>query len=80
MMSWYWGAGAWGMGLMIVAWVGFFVLVARLVGRVTRTEHTTTQNEPPRAVLDRRFAAGELTAEEYASMRRALERPTQPVE
>lgn len=80
MMSWYWGAGAWGMGLMVVAWVGFFVLVAWLVGRVTRTEHTTTSSEPPRAVLDRRFAAGELTAEEYASMRRTLERPTLPVE
>lgn len=80
MMSWYWGAGTWGMGLMVAVWVGFFALTAWLIARGTRTEHTVVPTESPRALLDRRFVAGELSAEEYAAKRRALETPVQPIE
>ena len=31
--------------------------------------------EPARAVLDRRYAAGELTQEQYEAMKRDLEQP-----
>ncbi len=72
MMSWYWGAGAWGTGVMVVAWMALFATAAWLIARATRTEHTVAVPEPARAALDRRFAAGDLSAEQYAELRRQL--------
>lgn len=79
MMWWNWGTGAWGMGAMMLVWIALFVGVAWLLARVTRTEHAPAP-EPASQVLDRRFAAGELTAEQYASMKRTLSGVSQPGE
>ncbi len=78
----WWGGGI-GMALMMaLIWLPLIGLGIWLVGRVTRPESrslgTTTEQEsavaePPRAILDRRFANGEINAEQYAQMRRTLE-------
>jgi putative membrane protein len=78
MMGWYqdgWGsAGVTGMLMMIVVWGGLIALAVWAVVRFTRTEHSPGSTiEPPRAILDRRFASGEITADEYAQARRILE-------
>lgn len=78
MMGWYpggWGwAAAWGMGTMIVVWAGLIALAVWAIARATRTEQPSgATTETPRAVLDRRFAAGDIDVDEYARRRRALE-------
>lgn len=80
MMGWYqgdWGlAGMMGMGTMLLVWGALIWLAVWSIARFTRTEppHATTL-ESARAILDRRFASGEIDAEEYARTRRALEAP-----
>jgi len=75
-MMWYgngWGWGAWlVMGLMML--VVFGVLVAGVVAVVIAVRNTSSRPSAPaptaddaQRVLDRRFAAGEIDAEEYAS-------------
>jgi putative membrane protein len=78
MMGWYqdgWGGyGAIGMVLMVVIWGGLIALAAWGIARATRSQtHVAVQTEPPRAILDRRFASGEMDAEAYAQARRILE-------
>lgn len=74
MMTGYWGWGWMGMSLMVLVWVGVFGLATWLIIAATRSEkRDCAPAEPARAVLDRRFAAGEISAEEYASMRRHLD-------
>lgn len=72
MMNWYWGGGWLGMSAMVLGWVALFTLAVWLVTRVTRTEHPVQATETARSVLDKRFASGEISAEEYAQMRRTL--------
>ena len=84
MMGWYgndWGvAGVFGMLLMLVFWGGLIALAVWAISRMTRSDHPpTAAMESPRAILDRRFATGDLDAEGYAQARRILEsRATQP--
>jgi putative membrane protein len=78
MMGWYqngWNAtGILGMVMMVVVWGGLIAIAVWAVARFTRTEHPTPAGlETPRAILDRRFASGEIDAEAYAQARRALE-------
>jgi putative membrane protein len=67
---------AWGMGLgwlmMLAFWGALILGVALVVGYLGagRREPTT---EPPLEILRRRFAAGDLTAEQFEHMRQALE-------
>lgn len=80
-MGWYqgdWGwAGLLGMGSMVLVWGGLIWLAVWAIARATRTEQTSRATpEPARAVLDRRFASGDIDAEEYARRRRALETPS----
>ncbi len=80
MMGWYhgdWGfAGFVGMGMMLLVWGALIWLAVWGIARFTRTEpsHAVTL-ESARAILDRRFASGEIDAEQYASARRAMEAP-----
>ena len=83
MMGWYdngwsWGAaGGLGMILMAAFWIGIVALAVWGIARVTRTQPVNApQAEPPRAILDRRFASGEIDAEAYAQARRVLEAPS----
>ena len=79
MMTGFWGWGWMGMSVMVLAWVAVFALAAWLVSAATRSERReSVSHEPARAVLDRRFAAGEISPEEYASMRRQLDHAHTP--
>jgi putative membrane protein len=77
MMDWYpggWAAyGFAGMLLMVLFWVAIVAGAVWVILRATRMER---DSEPPiesgRAIADRRFASGEISAEEYASIRRTL--------
>ena len=78
-MGWYqdgvgWGSyGVWGMGVMVVVWAGVLgVLVWGIVRLTSGPRHTGHAVESPRAVLDRRLAAGDIDAEQYAQMRAVL--------
>ncbi len=78
MMGWYgtdWGvAGVVGMLMMLVFWGGVVALAVWAVARLTRNDtHAAPAAEPARAILDRRFASGDLDAEGYAQARRVLE-------
>ena len=80
MMGWYqgdWGfAGMLGMGMMVLLWGSLVWLAVWAIARFTRTEPSQSPSlESARAILDRRFASGEIDAEEYARTRRALESP-----
>jgi putative membrane protein len=81
MMGWYdrgvgWGSGV-GMLLMLLVWGGLIALGIWAVARLTRgggqPAQPTAGLETPRQILDRRFASGEITAEQYAEARRVLE-------
>lgn len=82
MMDWYdngSGAGGWvAMAALMLVVLGLLALglwaALRSTGRDTRTSVTET----PRATLDRRLAAGEIDAEQYARTRRLLEGQSTP--
>ncbi len=80
MMGWY-GNGGWGAGMVFL---GLFclVLVAAAVWAfarwATRTQDPQdgtrgSSQESARAILDRRFASGELDSEQYGQARRLLD-------
>jgi len=87
MMGWYdgygYGYGGIGMALiMLLFWLPLIGLGIWLVARVTRAQPHSSVPAPTaqqhaadsaRAILDRRFAGGEVTAEQYTEMRRVLE-------
>ena len=89
MMGGYWstmmGAGSWfGPIWMVVWWGGLVALIAWGIARVTQSGPASIgassgaaapSPEGARAILDRRFAAGEITAEAYAQSRRLLDEP-----
>lgn len=75
MMDWNdygfgWNAG---MLMMVVIWGGLIALGVWTVARITRGQEKPPVGESPRQILDRRFASGEIDAEQYADARRILE-------
>ncbi len=73
MMGFGWGMGAGGWIAMAVFWIGLLVLVGWAGVRAFPTgRDKEPRAETPDEILDRRFAAGELDAETYQSMRVAL--------
>jgi len=75
MMGWYdngWGPGL-GMLVMLLVWGGIIGLGVWAVARLTRGESRPTPVETPRQILDRRFASGEIDAEQYAEARHLLD-------
>lgn len=69
-MAWDWagGAGWWAMGIGMLAWVILLAaaigLVVWLVNRGTGAQHLE-RGDSGEEILRRRFAAGEIDAEEY---------------
>lgn len=65
--------GSWwlGFGLGFLMKIAFFVLLLLLIARLWKTRRT---NETPsvREILAKRYASGELTYEEYLTMRSQL--------
>lgn len=90
MMGWYndygYVHGGLGMALaMLLIWLPLIGLGIWLIARVTRADTRTAPQAPTtsqhpvdsaRAILDRRFANGEIPAETYTEMRRILESGT----
>jgi putative membrane protein len=76
MMDWNDGSG-WmngnGMWMMLLFWAVFMAVVVWAVLRKTRRGVPAMSAESPRQILDRRFAAGEVDAEQYGEARRVLE-------
>lgn len=81
MMWWVgngWDAGGWwGMGFMMVFWIALIGVGIWATVRFTSgpSSSTAVSAESPRAILDRRFAHGEIDATQYAEARRLLEIP-----
>ncbi len=62
------------MGTMVLFWVVVVGIGIWLVLRVTRRDSTVAKIDgSPRATLDHRFAAGEITMEQYVEARKLLE-------
>jgi putative membrane protein len=80
MMGWYgggMGAGAWMfMGLFWLVALGLIIwaVVRLLPGRDSGSGHSgsSAEAETPEAILDRRFARGEIDLETYQAQRAAL--------
>ena len=72
MMEWnddgVWMNG-WGMLFMIVFWAAVVALIVWVVLRLATPSRVDGPRESPRQLLDRRFASGELTPEEYVAAR-----------
>lgn len=74
-MGYGWGMGAGGWIAMTLFWVALVVLIGWAVARAFPSggaRSAEPRQETPEEVLDRRFAAGELDAETYQSMRATL--------
>lgn len=78
MMNWYGNGSGWmnGGGAVLIGffWIALFGLGVWLVSRVTRRETPAELPENPRQILDRRFAAGEMDATQYAQARRLIDK------
>lgn len=76
-MHWYtgpWGGTAWlGMALMMLAWAAVIGVAVWGIVRSTAAARPGDRQPTAREVLDRRLAAGEIDAEEYAQARHLLE-------
>jgi len=85
MMDWdhgnYGGGAGLGMLLMFVVWIAIIGVAIWAVARLTRSgTHQAVGPEHPMAILDRRFANGEVDAQEYAQARRILQgKPIDPI-
>ena len=75
MMGWY-GDG-WSYGWMFAMMLGWMLLIALAVWAVValtrRSDRVVAPRPTPRQTLDGRFAAGELSAQEYLEARRLLD-------
>ena len=75
---WWWH----GFGFMWIFPVLFFILMIVLLFRGpawfrrngSREDAPQSRRESPREILDRTYASGEITKEQYEEMRRTLER------
>lgn len=69
MMGWDWmdGAGTWGMGFGLLMWLVLLATVGLVVWLVSRGGPRPSERslESAEDVLRRRFASGEVAAEEY---------------
>ena len=77
MMNWYGNTGGqswiW-MSLMMLGGLVFLGVAAWAIMRSTRSDRLQSGAVgSPRTILDRRFANGEITADQYAEARRALD-------
>ena len=67
-MMWYTGQWYWGVAMMLIFW-GAIVALAIVVTR----GRTREERPSARALLDERFAKGEVSQEEYERKRAVLE-------
>lgn len=65
MWGWDGGGGWWAMGLGMVIWVVVIALAVWLVARLVSQRPSGGGTESAEELLRRRFASGEIDAEEY---------------
>src|SRR5918912_4363442 len=68
--GWLWGLG---MGIGWLAMLAFWAAVIGLVVLAVRRMTSGSAGESPIDILERRYAAGEITREQYQEMREVLE-------
>lgn len=74
-MMWGWDAGGWlMMGIGMLIWVALIALVVWLVIRAAGQRPGGGGAEPAEDLLRRRYASGEIDAEEYRSRLETLRR------
>lgn len=77
MMGWYGNGGWWSFGMVFMGlfWVALIVGAIWAVSRFARRPDDVGLGgmESARQLLDRRFASGQIDAEQYAEARRVLE-------
>jgi putative membrane protein len=75
-MMWGWdtAGGWWGMGVGMLIWLVVVVLVVWLVVRLVTQRPTGGRTESAEELLRRRFASGEIDAEEYDRRMEVLRR------
>lgn len=66
-----WGSG-WMWGMHLVGWLFWVMVAVGIWWAITRAVSDHTERETPLEVLQRRYAAGALTTEEYEERRKAL--------
>jgi putative membrane protein len=74
MMGYGWGMGAGGMIFMVLFWVAIVGLVVWAVGALVPGSRPGGHGrlETPEEILDRRFALGQIDAEQYRRAREEL--------
>jgi putative membrane protein len=73
---WLWGIGLFGLLIRLAVWGVLIVLAVSLFRRFSATSHVGSGgSEAPSSleILSRRYAAGEITREQFEEMRRVLE-------
>jgi putative membrane protein len=71
-MMWSFGMMGWlGMAMMLLFWIGVILLAIVLARALFPNERRSSQ-QVALEILQRRYAAGEISAEEYEQARRAL--------
>ena len=75
-MMWGWDGGGWlMMGIGMLIWVALIALVVWVVIRAVGQRQTGGGSESAEELLRRRFASGEIDAEEYQHRLETLRRP-----
>lgn len=87
MWGWHMGSGGWNMLFVAMLWIGFIALGIWLLARLFPGVRSSARRDPSRAertgsvepgtdtalqVLQRRYARGELSKEEYETVRHDL--------
>lgn len=71
---WGWGYG-WFMGVILLVWTLLTLgLIVWAIAALSRTSKSPKPLEAPRTVLDRRLAAGEISTDEYTSVRQLIDK------
>jgi len=75
-MPWGWHNGGWGMmGIGLLFWLVLLNLAVWVIVRTTRSGQPEPRGEAAEEILRRRFAAGEIDAEEYERRIEVVRRP-----
>jgi putative membrane protein len=76
--DWGWSSGwGWAMGVMMIVFWGLVIAaIVYAISTLNRSQRgwAGPTGEPPLDILDRRYARGEITREQYEQMRQDLTR------
>jgi uncharacterized membrane protein len=74
---WLWGIGLFGLLVRLLLWGGLIVLAVRFFRHMAAPSDAEVGGSdlPPVEILKRRYAAGEITREQFEEMRSVLQSP-----